>query len=106
MSLGKTIPIRRMTTVNKVSFGVTKENTNETQSATSDISPSKRAQIGSTKKNLIGLITNINDTLGIKGPVKLDGDSDEGAASGKQELDQGNASKALENSDINKCSRR
>ena len=93
--------------MNKVSFGVTKENTHEAQSATdSNVSPSKRAQIGSTKKNLIGLITNINDTLGIKGPVKLDGDSDEGAASGKQELDQGNAAKALENSDINKCSRR
>ena len=66
----------------------------------------KRAQIGNTKKNLISLITNINDTLGIKGPVNLDGDSDEGAATGKQELDQGNAATALENPDINKCARR
>jgi hypothetical protein len=44
--------------------------------------------------------------LGIKGPVKLDGDSDEGATSGKQELDQGGAAGALDNPEINKCSRR
>ena len=76
MSLGKTIPVRRMTTINKVSFGI-KEAT-ETLSATGESNSSlpKRGQIGHTKKNLIGLITNINDTLGIKGPVKLEGDSD------------------------------
>ena len=106
MSLGKTIPVRRMTTINKVSFGI-KEAT-ETLSATGESNSSlpKRGQIGHTKKNLIGLITNINDTLGIKGPVKLEGDSDEGAAMGKQQLDQGNAAGALDNPDVNKCARR
>ena len=106
MSLGKTMPMRRLTTINKVSFGI-KEAT-ETLSATGESNASlpKRAQIGHTKKNLIGLITNINDTLGIKGPVKLDGDSDEGAATGKQQLDQGNAARALDNPDVSKCARR
>lgn len=56
-------------------------------------------------KNLEGLISNINETLGIKGSVKLDCDSDEGP-SGKQELDQGNVADALENVWVAKCSRR
>ena len=55
------------------------------------LSPGKRGSIINQKKDLVNLIYNINDTLGIQGVVNLDEDEEEsGGATKKDKVDQEN----------------
>ena len=103
-----------MTTINKVSFGYDEL---ATDSATNLFAKpiakpqGRRSQIRSNKSKLVGMLTNINDTLGITGPVKISrSTSDEKLAEksekSKQTIDMGNGNTDLENVFVAKCSKR
>ena len=64
------------------------------------VAPKKRAW----KVKLLALLQNINDELGISGPIQLDADSEDEDPRGKAAVDQ--QAVTLENPDVVKCSKK
>lgn len=55
----------------------------------------KKTFVADKKKDLVNILYNINDLLGIEGKVQLDKDSDD--KGGKEKLDQKDTTKLMEN---------